>query len=222
MTGDRRRLALVAIPIAVLSAAGIAAAAFTFLLVREAPLLLLVLESRNRYLLLVAAKVGFTSFLVVGVLRRFAGDPFYYLLGRWYGDAAVRWIERRSGTGWLMLDVQRWFSRLAAPAVLLFPGALVCVLAGATGMSPRRFVSLNLVGSVGTVLALWFVADATAGPLAAIVDWTDRNALWLTGLLVAATAGWLSVEWRRGRGPVEGFDLHEALIEPDGDQTGPR
>lgn len=222
MTGDRRRLWIVAVPMVVTTVAGLFAMALTPILVRDAPLLLLLLESRNRYLLLVAAKVEFTPFLVVGVLRRFLSDPFYYLLGAWYGDRAVRWIERRAGGGFLALDVQRWFSRLAAPAVLLFPGALVCVLAGATGMGARRFVTLNLLGSLGAVLVLWRVADLGAGPLAALVRFSDRNAGWLTAVFAGMTALYFLIEWRRGRSPVDGVDLREALAEPEADPEPPR
>jgi membrane protein DedA with SNARE-associated domain len=200
--GDRRRLALVAVPIVVLSAMGIAAAALTPLLVRDAPLLLLVLESRNRYLLLVASKVDPVPFVLVGLLRRLASDPFYYLLGRWYGESAVRWMERRTpGGGHALLDLQRGFSRLAAPAVLLFPGALVCVLAGAAGMPPRRFLLLNVIGSIAAVFALRLVADAASGPIGALVRFSDRNAGWLTAAFVLATALWLVAERRRGRRP---------------------
>ena len=84
-----RRAAWLVVPIVALSAAGIAAAAFTPILVRDHLLLLIVLEARNRYLLLVSGKLGVTEFVVVGVARRFASDPFFYLLGRWYGEAGV-------------------------------------------------------------------------------------------------------------------------------------
>jgi membrane protein DedA with SNARE-associated domain len=198
-----RRLALVGVPIVVLSIAGILAAALTPLLVRDAPLLLLVLESRNRYLLLVAAKVDVVPFVVVGVLRRFASDPFFYLLGRWYGDRAVRWVERRMGGGQVVTEIERLFARVAIPLVALLPGALTCTLAGSTGMPPRRFVAWNLAGTVVVVVALRLLADAAAGPLAAIVAFNDRNTGWLTAVFVVATVLWLLVERRRGRSPVE-------------------
>lgn len=217
--GDRRRLAIVALPLVALSVAGIAAAAFTPLLVREAPLLLLVLESRNRYLLLVAARVDLVPFLVVGVLRRFASDPFYYLLGRWYGDRALAWVGRRAGDAGFAADLQRWFGRVAGAAVVLAPGALVCTLAGATGMPPRRFVALNLLGSLGAVVVLRLAADAAAGPLETIVRFSDRNAVWLTAAFAAATVLWLLAERRRGRGPIEGVGLREAL---DGEERPDR
>jgi membrane protein DedA with SNARE-associated domain len=216
---ERRRLALVVVPLVVLSLAGIAAAALTPLLVRDAPLLLLLLESRNRYLLLVAAKVDPVPFVVVGVLRRLASDPFYYLLGRWYGDRALRWVSRRAGDEGLLTDVERAFARVAAPAVVLFPGALVCALAGSTGMPPRRFAVLNVLGSVAAVVGLRLLADAAAGPLGAVVGFSDRNAGRLTAVFVLLTLGWLVLERRRGRHPLGGVgEAADQLGHPrDGD-----
>ncbi|MGH8886340.1 MAG: hypothetical protein ACRDYX_14420 [Egibacteraceae bacterium] len=200
MDGNSRRVALLVVPIVVLSIAGILAAALTPLLVRDHPLLLIVLEARNRYLLLVSGKVGTAEFIAVGVARRLASDPFFYLLGRWYGDRAVDYVEQRWGGRRHTVDlVGRAFRRVADAAVLLFPGALVCALAGSTGMRPARFVSLNLAGSLLVVVALRVLADAAAGPLAKIVDFNDRNAGWLTALFVVATAAWLY--WRRRNPP---------------------
>ncbi|MGH8904476.1 MAG: DedA family protein [Egibacteraceae bacterium] len=196
-----RRVALLAVPIAVLSIAGILAAAFTPLLVRDHPLLLIVLEARNRYLLLVSAKLGTAEFITVGVARRLASDPFYYLLGRWYGERAAQWVDQRLGGGARLTEsVEQWFRRVADVAVFLLPGALVCALAGLTGMRPARFVSLNLAGSLVVVVALRVLAAAAAGPIGEIVRFNDRNAGWLTVLFVVGTAAWLY--WRR-RNPAE-------------------
>lgn len=204
MSTGRRRLWLVGVPILLLSAMGVAAAAFTPVLVRDHPVLLLVLESRNRYLLLVAAKVSLEVFLVVGVLRRFASDPFYFLLGRWYGDRAIDYVARNTaGDGGWIHRVVGGFERFADPLVLLFPGALVSVLAGAGAMSLRRFVALNVVGSLGAVLGLWWLAETAAGTVSQIVAFNDRNADWLTAVFVVVVAVWLLWSARGGGSPVE-------------------
>jgi membrane protein DedA with SNARE-associated domain len=198
---DSHRVVLLAVPIVVLSIAGILAAAFAPLLVRDHPLLLIALEARNRYLLLVSGKVGAAEFIAVGVTRRFASDPFFYLLGRWYGDAAVGWIEQRWPGGRRTIEsLQRLFRRVEDAAVFLFPGALVCVIAGATGMRPARFVTLNLFGSLFVVVVLRMVAAAAADPFDVIVRFNDRNAGWLTVLSAIGTAAWLY--WRR-RNPAK-------------------
>jgi membrane protein DedA with SNARE-associated domain len=149
------------------------------------------------------------------VLRRFASDPFYYLLGRWYGDRAAAWMERRAGAGPFAADLQRGFARIGDLAVLLAPGALVCTLAGATGMPPRRFVALNLIGSIGAVVVVRLVADAAAGPLATVMRFSDDNAVWLTVVFAAVTALWLLVERRRGRTPIDDVGLRETFGRDD-------
>jgi membrane protein DedA with SNARE-associated domain len=192
--GGGRRAALLVVPIVALSIAGILAMALTPLLVRDHPLLLLLLESRNRYLLLVSEKIAWPTFVGVGTLRRFASDPFFYLLGRWYGDPARRWVARHlSGGARLTCLIERVFRRVRGIAVLLFPGALVCVLAGDTGMPTRRFVSLNLLGSLLAVVGLRLLARVAAGPLHVIVQFNDRNAGWLTVCFAGATVVWLAV-----------------------------
>lgn len=212
-----RRLWLVGVPILILSAMGIAAAAFTPVLVRDHPLWLLVLESRNRYLLLVAAKVSFWVFLTVAVVRRFVSDPLYFLLGRWYGDRAIDYVARHAGVG----DQARLrravtaFDRFADALVLLFPGALVSVLAGAGAMSWRRFVTLNITGSVGAVLVVWWLAGTASGVLTRIVAFNDRNAGWLTAVFAVVVIGWVVASARGGGGPVE--DLKRV----GGDDPGP-
>jgi membrane protein DedA with SNARE-associated domain len=212
-----RRVAVVGVLIVVLSVMGILAAAFTPVLVRDHPRFLLVLEARNRYLLLVAAKVSLATFLLVGVPRRLASDPLYFLLGRWYGDRAVAWVARRDHRGAAVLShVQRRFDRVANVLVFLFPGALVSVLAGAGRMSWRRFLTLNVVGSCVTVLALWWLADEASGVLRRIVAFNDEHAGWLTVITVAAVAGWLVLGRRRGGGPAKGLrELGEGAPEPD-------
>ena len=204
-TGHRRRLALVGVPIAVLSALGIAAAAFTPVLVRDHPALLLVLESRNRYLLLVAAKLPLVVFAGIAVPRRLASDPFYFLLGRWYGERAVVWLQRRPGAT-RVLRLRAVFERMAAPLVFLFPGALVSVLAGAGGMSWRRFLVLNLSGSVAAVLTLWWLADRAAVPLQRVVAFNDRNAGWLTVATVAVVTLWVVASGRRSQPDPPGVE----------------
>ena len=208
----RGRLALVAVPLVVLSVLGIAAAALTPWLVANAPLLLIALESRNRYLLLVSGKVDVVPFVVIGLLRRFASDPFYYLLGRWYGDRAVAWLARRTpGGGDVVGEVEQVFRRAAGPLVFLFPGALTCVLAGSAGMRPRRFVAWNLTGSLAAVVGLRLLADAAEGPLDALVAFNDRYAVPLTVAFVAVVLLWLVAGARGGRRPVDTLGDLETL-----------
>ena len=121
------------------------------------------------------------------------------MLGRWFGEPAIAFVQRRLGVAPRTLSaVERWFRRLAGPAVFLFPGALVCTLAGHVGMSWRRFLTLNLTGSVAAVLVLRVVAGTASGWITALLAWNDDNAGWLTLVTVGVTAVWLLSQRRRG------------------------
>src|SRR5207302_7853258 len=81
--GSRRRphWAVLVIPIGLVTALGIVGTALTAPLAVHHPLLLLVLEARDRNLLL-ARHVSVIPYVVVGCLRRLCTDPVFYLLGR--------------------------------------------------------------------------------------------------------------------------------------------
>lgn len=208
----RTRVLLVGVPIAVLSLMGLAAAAFTPILVRDAPELLLVLESRNRYLLLVAARVSLVAFVGIGLPRRLASDPLFFVLGRWYGDRAVEWVvERTPGSAATVGRLRRAADRADDVLVLAAPGSLVSVLAGANGMSWPRFLTLNATGTFGALGVLWWTAGRAAGPLAALVEVVDRNAGGLTALTAALVVGWAA--WSsRGGGAVDDV---RSLADPE-------
>lgn len=186
-------------------------------LVNRHPLWLVAMEPRNRYLLLVAEKVSFVPFLVVATLRRLVSDPLFYLLGHLYGDRGVRWIERRMGDGGsLVRTMERGFAKAAPVMVFLFPGAIVCVLAGATGMSPVLFLALNLAGTVTVVSLLYRFAGFFAGPLGAVNRFYAHNGRTLTIISVLLTLYWLWDQRRRGRSELQSISTIEKELEEDG------
>lgn len=201
---SRRTLALLVAPIAVLITAGTVANALTPVLLKEHPLLLISLEARNRNLLAAASRVDLVPFVVAGVVRRMASDPLFFLLGHLYGDRALRWAERRLGSGELLVKAtEAWFRRASAVMVFFFPGALVCVLAGVSRMSPRVFLALNFAGTLTAVVVLRLFAHALSGPIEAVLAFNDRNVKWLTLVSVVAVAGVVLLQRSRGGGELE-------------------
>jgi membrane protein DedA with SNARE-associated domain len=168
-------------------------------LVDSRPLLLLALNATTRHLLLTSTSVSVVPWVVVGLGRRLVEDPFLYLLGRWYGDDAVAWLDRHLGGGRLLRLAERRFRTFGWPLVALFPGGAVCVLAGASGMGVVPFLALNIGGSLVTLLLLRRFGEAVADPVDAVVDATGRNALVLTLVTTALTAVWLVRQRRRAR-----------------------
>lgn len=197
---NRARLALILAPIVVATSAGLVGNALFPALLRDHKLLLVALDGRNRQLVPVAHHVALVAFIVVATVRRCWSDPSFYILGRVYGDDAVRWLERRAGeAGAVVRTLERLFSRVGPVLVFVFPGAMVCVLAGATGMSPTLFAILNVTGTIAMVAAMWALAGVFEGPVGSFTGFVSDNAVWLTALTVVLTAVYLVSQRRRSR-----------------------
>jgi membrane protein DedA with SNARE-associated domain len=213
---SRRTLTLLVTPIVALVAASAVGNAIWPALLKSHPLLLIALDARNRYLVLVATKLDVVPFVVVGVLRRLASDPLFFILGWLYGDRAVRWVERRFApdtglTGWM----ETRFSKLAPVLVFLFPGPLVCVLAGAAGMSPLWFAVCNVAGTITIVAVLYAFGDVFHGPVSAVTGFVDRNFKVFTAVSILVTVLWLLDQRRRGKGEVTSVAEAERELEAE-------
>ena len=80
------------------------------------------LSSQNRYLILVVNQLDSLSYYSVGLIRLLLPDPLFYLLGYWYGDAAVRWMESRTATvGGMLRRLEQTFRKWGASARLPVP-----------------------------------------------------------------------------------------------------
>jgi membrane protein DedA with SNARE-associated domain len=196
------RLSLLLAVVAVLLVATTAANTLWPILLRDHPLLLPALDGRNRYLFLSSAKVGAVPLVIVGVTRRVIGHVTYYLLGHWYGEAALSWAMRRSRLWRRTITRGEWvMARTAELAVLLSSSNIARTLAGAVGMSPARFVVLETLGTTLQIAALLFVVRSAGERIPQAVGVLDSQAPWLTLLLISAGLGWIlwRAAKRRGR-----------------------
>src|SRR3954447_1066952 len=117
---SRRTVTLIVTPIIVLVVCGWIGDASAAYLVDHHPVWLIALNARNRNLLLVTNYVDAIPYYVVGTLRLLLSDPLFYILGFLYGDAAVKWMERKAPTyGKLMRSAERFFAIAAYPLVFL-------------------------------------------------------------------------------------------------------
>jgi membrane protein DedA with SNARE-associated domain len=197
---SRRTLTLIVAPIIVLVSIGTIGNAIHPALLKSHPMWLVAMEPRTRYLLLVANKgVAFAPFVIVAVIRKLASDPLFFLLGYLYGDNAVAWVERRfDNNSGIVRRVERLFRRAAPVMVFMFPGPLVCVLAGATGMKIRTFAFFNVIGTFVAVVFYYRLARSIKGPLDAINNFYSHNFKWLLVLSVVLTLYWLWDQRRKG------------------------
>lgn len=220
-TPSRRTLVLLVAPIVGLVIASTIGNAIWPTLLRKHPLLLIALDGRNRYLVLASTKVSVVPFMVVGFLRRVASDPLFFALGFLYGDRAVRWVEKRFAPDTNLVEwMERNFSRLAPPLVFFFPGNLVCVLAGASGMNPVFFAVLNVSGTVGILFVLYQFGDVFHGPVSAVTGFFDRNFKVFTAISIVATLYWLWDQRRRGKSEVVSLADAERELEGDSGHAG--
>lgn len=175
------------------------------LLVRH-PLLLLALNATTRHLVLTSTSIDLVPYVVVGLGRRLLEDPFLFLLGRWYGDKAIGWVDDKVGGGAYLRAVQRNFHRIGWLLVALAPGGVVCVLAGASRMRTAVFLVLNVAGTLATIVLLRRFGDAFAGPIQALLDFSADNLVTLTILSMALTVGWLLLRRRATSRPAARLD----------------
>lgn len=140
------------------------------------PLLLVLLNTRKRYLLL-AKDEPVLLFFGAAMASQLLMDPLFYLLGRWYGDAGKRWMERQFGSG--IKSIETLFEKAAYPLVAIMPNAYICLLAGAASMNPVAFFALNLGGTLVAIgLARW-VGDVASGPLDSVFGFLAEYRLYI-------------------------------------------
>eukprot|EP00927_Polykrikos_kofoidii_P082513 TRINITY_DN8225_c0_g1_i1.p1 TRINITY_DN8225_c0_g1~~TRINITY_DN8225_c0_g1_i1.p1 ORF type:complete len:190 (-),score=30.97 TRINITY_DN8225_c0_g1_i1:361-930(-) len=140
-------------------------------LAAERPLALLVLNSNDLHLSLTVAGTSICPWLLIGTLRRTVEDPLFFLIGWYYREKALRWLQER----WQIktADIEAAssrFARISAAAVFVEPGAVVCTLAGAARMAPWWFATLNVFGTLARLVFIRSVAVQWSGPVQAISE----------------------------------------------------
>jgi membrane protein DedA with SNARE-associated domain len=226
----RRTLILIAAPLVVLTIIANVGDALAPSLVDRHPLLLIAMNARNRNLALTTNLLDPIPYYSVGFFRLLLSDPLFYLLGYFYGDAAVRWVERNTRTlGGQLRWVEGKFARWGVPLVFAFPNNWICLFAGAARMRPAVFLAANISG---TILRLWIIrvlGRTFEGPIDWVLEFIAEYRLPLLALSIGAVAFTFFSERRSGSGELTGLthlpeELEEEGIEGltggDGDGEG--
>ena len=201
---SRRTLWLLLAPVIVLSVFGLVADIFAAALVKDHPLVQVFLNPRVRYLALAANETDAVPFFIVAFTRLVLLDPVYYLLGYFYGDTALRWIERKMGdTEGVLRMLERGFAKASYPMVMIAPNQFICVLAGAAGMRPVIFVALNLVGTVLRLLLIEQVADYFSSPLDSLLEFITRYRWWFVGFSAVLFGVQFLAQRKQGKSDIE-------------------
>jgi membrane protein DedA with SNARE-associated domain len=226
----RVHLAVFLVPMAlVFASAQVGRAVWPSLLTTE-PWSLLLLSSNWTRLLIVQPLVPAIVFFALTIGRIVVLAPLYYFFGRDYGDAGLRWGERKLGpTSKVVPRIEHYFRRFSYLFVAFWWSALVCIMAGATGMRARIFFPLIVAGTVVRVTAIYFVGDALSDPITEFTQFVGRYALIITPITIALTVAqlWYSQRKRRGLpvGTIDdleaGFEVVEAEVAGEATVTSP-
>jgi membrane protein DedA with SNARE-associated domain len=193
-------------------------------LATENQTLLIALSSTNRNLIIAAssaknwldqANAGpiFWYFLI-GTGRLLLPDPFFYEIGRRYGDRAISWMERRTPTfGELMRTLERWFPKADWAIVLFTTNIPVCLLAGAAKMRRSWFWTLNVIGTVGRVLIMWYIGQTFQDVINTILGFVSDHRVPFLVVSVGFVAITMSREWRAGTSQAQALMELEHEIE---------
>jgi membrane protein DedA with SNARE-associated domain len=131
-------------------------------------------------------------------------DPLFFLLGRWYGDAGIRWMERKSPMyGRMLRTAEGWFKKASYPVIAIAPNNYFCLFAGASGMPIIGFLVANVSGTIVRLFLLRTFGNLFDEPLDAVRHFITRNrlAFFIIGLVALAASLWAD---RRSGGEVEG------------------
>src|SRR5918994_759686 len=157
---SRRALTAIVVPLVTLVVLGYVGDASAATLVDRHPAWLIALNARNRNLALATNYLDAWTYYGIGTVRLLISDPLFFLLGYWYGDAAVAWMERRTKTwGQLLRQGERWFGKAAYPLIFVAPNNPICLFAGAAGMPLRAFFAVNLAGTLTRLYLIRLLDD---------------------------------------------------------------
>jgi membrane protein DedA with SNARE-associated domain len=182
------------------------------------PLTLIALNARNRNLVLVTNELDALSYYGMATLRLMLSDPLFFLLGYWYGEAAVTWMEKRTRTwGSTMRQVERWFGRAAYPLVFVAPNNLICLMAGAAGMGVGSFFAVNMAGTLVRLFLIRRVGEAFEAPIDDLLGFLADYRVPLLILSVVLVGATTLFEMRRGEGEIEAVLHLDDDLEPEPD-----
>ncbi|MGH9002116.1 MAG: DedA family protein, partial [Acidimicrobiia bacterium] len=153
------------------------------------PLALTLLNARSRVLVLTTNQLDAWSYYLAAGARLLLSDPLFYLLGYWYGDGALQWVERRSKSfGEQVRLYEKAFAKAAYPLVVLAPNPWICLFAGAAGMRLPVFFTLNITGTMARLYFIRRVGEAFEAPIGSVLEFFARYRLPLLVLSVALVA----------------------------------
>ena len=172
-------------------------------LVSSNPAILIALNPTNKNLLLVNGdQYGIEAFpyFSIGFARLLSSDPLYFLLGFWYGEKALNWIQKRNKSfAQLAEEGEDFMLKFSYIFVFFAPVSYICVLAGAVGMKVKTFFALNVLGTIFSLVVIRWVGFQFGGGIDRFIDFLGRYKWQALGLSIAYVAWTLFKGSRSGK-----------------------
>ncbi|HVV35841.1 MAG TPA: hypothetical protein VHC63_04500 [Acidimicrobiales bacterium] len=199
----RKKLTILLVPIVAFWASGTIVGFASPALINSHPVVVIFFNPINRYLILASNRVNPVVFYGVSFFRLVLTDPLYFLLGRWFGDGALDWIERNTGNSGTVPFIKKWFTRAGPVIVFLAPNAYVCLLAGASGMNIPWFVTLNVTGTVARLIFIRKTANLFKPVLDPVLRFIHHYQWPLVAISIALFALQWAMNRKKGTEPAE-------------------
>lgn len=170
-------------------------------LLTSSPETLLLLSSRNRYLVLaLGADVSLIGYWLIGFVRIAVAFVVCHLIGRAYADDALRWFIKYLGVTPEALDqFNRWFAKSEWVVIPFFAGSnLIAALSGIHRTPWARLAALLSIGIVARLVLFWWLAQVFDDELESFVGWIQRYSWWAVGISVALVVAVNARNFRRG------------------------
>lgn len=213
-------LKLLAVPIVMLIVLSNVGNALAPELVNSHPLQLIMMNSSNRNLILVTNELDALSYYAVATLRLLLADPLFFLIGYWYGDAAIRWMEGRTKSlGQTLRQWEGWFAKAAYPIVFLAPNQYICLFAGAAGMSVGGFFATNIAGTMMRLYLVRRLGEAFEAPIDDVLGFIQDYRIPLLVVSIVLFAVMTVKELRSGGAGLD--ELADAIEESDATDAQP-
>lgn len=146
----------------------------------EHPLALIALSPVNRFLLLTTNRLGFWEYFGVGLGRHLFPDPFFYLIGYWYGAKALKWgaetypsAKRIAGEDGKGLEDPA-HRRILYPLAFIIPNNWVSLLCGAARIPIPIFIALNISGTAARLLLCRWLGHVFESEISDISDFIGK------------------------------------------------
>lgn len=157
-------------------------------LATDHPAKLLMLSSRNRYLVVtVASDISPLMWSLIAAARVGTAALVCHMVGRAYGDRALRWFWKFMGMPQEQVaKFEQSFAKAEWVLVPFFVGSnIVWVLSGAARTSWKRLVPLFAIGISMRLAVLWWLAKQFEEEVRSAMRWVDRYQFWVIGASIA-------------------------------------